>query len=151
MRSQPGRPLAFRLSALLPAALYSDHEADGERDRQSNVSTRRPKRVQCLPLILTIARGSSTKGQMPQMVNGMAQSVPRGRHRLDRQQPLRYEESKGRIKTDRRGEVAIDLSGGSPEMDYAAHGQMYGQFLLFTKIAIVFLVLLLAGMGYFLT
>ena len=31
------------------------------------------------------------------------------------------------------------------------HGRMYGQFLLFTKIAIVFLVLLLAGMGYFLT
>ena len=47
--------------------------------------------------------------------------------------------------------MAIDLSGGSPEMDYAAHGRMYGHFLLFTKIAIVFLVLLLAGMGYFLT
>ena len=47
--------------------------------------------------------------------------------------------------------MAIDLSGGSPQMDYAAHGRMYGQFLLFTKIAIVFLVLLLAGMAYFLT
>jgi hypothetical protein len=47
--------------------------------------------------------------------------------------------------------VAIDLSGGSSQMDYAEHGRMYGQFLLFTKIAIVFLVLLLAGMGYFLT
>jgi hypothetical protein len=47
--------------------------------------------------------------------------------------------------------VAIDLSGGSSHMDYAEHGRMYGLFLLFTKIAIVFLVLLLAGMGYFLT
>lgn len=47
--------------------------------------------------------------------------------------------------------MAIDLSGGSSHMDYTAHGRMYGQFLLFTKIAIVFLVLLLAGMGYFLT
>jgi Bacterial aa3 type cytochrome c oxidase subunit IV len=47
--------------------------------------------------------------------------------------------------------VAIDLSGGSAKMDYAAHGQTYGQFLLFTKIAIVCLVLLLAGMAYFLT
>lgn len=47
--------------------------------------------------------------------------------------------------------MAIDLTGGSPEMDYSEHGRMYGQFLLFTKIAIVFLVVLLAGMGYFLT
>ena len=47
--------------------------------------------------------------------------------------------------------MAIDLSGGSSEMDYAAHGQTYGQFLRLTKIMIVFLVLLLAGMGYFLT
>jgi aa3 type cytochrome c oxidase subunit IV len=85
------------------------------------------------------------------MVNGMAQSVPTSRHRLDRRRPLRYQELKARKKRDRRGEVAIDLSGGSPEMDYAAHGRMYGQFLLFTKIAIVCLVLLLAGMGYFLT
>ena len=47
--------------------------------------------------------------------------------------------------------MAVDLSGGGSHMDYAEHGRMYGQFLLFTKIAIVFLVLLLAGMGYFLT
>ena len=47
--------------------------------------------------------------------------------------------------------MAIDLSGGSSEMDYAAHGDTYGRFLRFTKIAIVFLVLLLGGMGYFLT
>jgi hypothetical protein len=47
--------------------------------------------------------------------------------------------------------VAIDLSGGSSNMDYAAHGDTYSRFLRFTKIAIVFLVLLLAGMAYFLT
>jgi hypothetical protein len=47
--------------------------------------------------------------------------------------------------------VAIDLSGGSSEMDYAAHGQTYSSFLRLTKIMIVFLVLLLAGMAYFLT
>jgi len=35
VRPQPGRPFALCLSALLPAALYSNHEADGERDRQS--------------------------------------------------------------------------------------------------------------------
>jgi|GraSoiStandDraft_4_1057263.scaffolds.fasta_scaffold1534187_2 aa3 type cytochrome c oxidase subunit IV len=55
------------------------------------------------------------------------------------------------IGKPKEGTVAIDLSGGSSQMDYAEHGRMYGQFLLFTKIAIVFLVLLLAGMGYFLT
>jgi hypothetical protein len=46
--------------------------------------------------------------------------------------------------------VAIDLSGGNPAMDYAQHQGTYKQFLLFTKIAIVCLVALLAGMAYFL-
>jgi hypothetical protein len=46
--------------------------------------------------------------------------------------------------------VAIDLTGGSPAMDYAEHARTYKQFLLFTKVAIVFLVVLLAGMAYFL-
>ena len=55
------------------------------------------------------------------------------------------------IGKPKEGTVAIDLSGGSSQMDYAEHGRMYGQFLLFTKVAIVCLVLLLAGMGYFLT
>jgi len=43
--------------------------------------------------------------------------------------------------------VAIDFSGGSSEMDYAAHGQTYSQFLRFTRIGIVCLVLLMDGMG----
>jgi hypothetical protein len=46
--------------------------------------------------------------------------------------------------------VAIDLTGGSPTMDYAAHERTYKQFILLTKIMIVFLVVLLAGMAYFL-
>ncbi len=46
--------------------------------------------------------------------------------------------------------MAVDLSGGHPSMDYAEHARTYKQFLLFTKVAIVFLVLLLAGMAYFL-
>jgi hypothetical protein len=47
--------------------------------------------------------------------------------------------------------VAIDLSGGNPAMDYAEHGRTYKQFLLLTKVVLVLLALLLAGMGYFLT
>jgi hypothetical protein len=47
--------------------------------------------------------------------------------------------------------VAIDLSSGNPAMDYAQHARTYKQFLLLTKVVIVLLVLLLAGMGYFLT
>jgi hypothetical protein len=47
--------------------------------------------------------------------------------------------------------VAIDLSGGNPEMDYAQAEHTYKQFLLFTKISIVFLAVLLSGMAFFLT
>ena len=47
--------------------------------------------------------------------------------------------------------MAVDLTGGNPEMDYAQAEQTYNMFLRLTKIMIVFLVLLLAGMGYFLT
>jgi hypothetical protein len=47
--------------------------------------------------------------------------------------------------------VTIDLSGGNPEMDYAQAEGTYKQFILFTKISIVFLVVLLAGMAFFLT
>jgi hypothetical protein len=46
--------------------------------------------------------------------------------------------------------VALDLSGGNPSMDYAEHARTYKQFLRFSKISIVFLVLLMAGMAYFL-
>lgn len=47
--------------------------------------------------------------------------------------------------------MAIDLSGGNPNMDYPQAENTYKQFILFTKISIVFLVLLLAGMAFFLT
>lgn len=46
--------------------------------------------------------------------------------------------------------MAIDLTGGNPSMDYAEHARTYKQFILFTKIGIVCLVVLLAGMAYFL-
>jgi hypothetical protein len=46
--------------------------------------------------------------------------------------------------------VAIDLSGGNPEMDYPQAEATYKQFIVLTKISIVFLVVLLAGMAYFL-
>ena len=54
-------------------------------------------------------------------------------------------------KTLGRMTVAIDLSGGNPEMDYAQAEHTYKQFITFTKISIVFLVVLLAGMAFFLT
>ena len=47
--------------------------------------------------------------------------------------------------------MSIDTSGGSPSMDYAEHVATYRGFLKFTQYAIVFLVVLLAGMAYFLT
>ena len=88
---------------------------------------------------------------MPHMVKAMA-LLPLSRpDRLDRRRLLRYDSPNGNSGKPKEGTVAVDLSGGSSHMDYAEHGRMYGQFLLFTKIAIVFLVLLLAGMGYFLT
>jgi hypothetical protein len=46
--------------------------------------------------------------------------------------------------------VAIDMSGGNPAMDYAEHAKTYKQFLFFAKVGVVFVVLLLAGMAFFL-
>ncbi len=46
--------------------------------------------------------------------------------------------------------MGIDTTGGNPAMDYAEHTRTYGGFLRLTKILIVFLVILLAGMAYFL-
>lgn len=46
--------------------------------------------------------------------------------------------------------VSIDTSRGHPEMDYAEHNRTYAGFLKFTKISIVALVVLLAGMFLFL-
>lgn len=46
--------------------------------------------------------------------------------------------------------MGVNTSGGHSAMDYAEHNKTYAGFLRFTKIAIVLLVLLLAGMRYFL-
>jgi len=46
--------------------------------------------------------------------------------------------------------MGIDTAGGSPDMDYAQHLDTYERFLRFTKYMIAFLVVLLAGMAYFL-
>lgn len=46
--------------------------------------------------------------------------------------------------------VAVNTSSGHSAMDYAEHTRTYAGFLRFTKYAIIFLVLLLAGMKVFL-
>ena len=46
--------------------------------------------------------------------------------------------------------MSIDTSRGHPEMDYAEHNRTYTGFLQFTKVSIVLLVALLAGMYFFL-
>ena len=46
--------------------------------------------------------------------------------------------------------MGVNTSGGHSAMDYAEHNKTYAGFLRFTKIAIVLLVLLLAGMKFFL-
>ena len=70
------------------------------------------------------------------------------RHQLDSSVGLGYDHFK-EVKPDGRGRV-IDMTGGHPAMDYAAHEGTYKQFLLLSKVMIVFLVLLLSGMAYFL-
>ncbi|MEQ1716923.1 MAG: aa3-type cytochrome c oxidase subunit IV [Hyphomicrobium sp.] len=46
--------------------------------------------------------------------------------------------------------MSVNTSGGHPAMDYSEHNRTYSGFLRLTKIAIVLLVLLLAGMKVFL-
>ncbi|MBN8911079.1 MAG: aa3-type cytochrome c oxidase subunit IV [Rhizobiales bacterium] len=46
--------------------------------------------------------------------------------------------------------MGVDTSGGHPAMDYAEHNRTYAQFLSLAKVGIIFLVVLLAGMAYFL-
>jgi hypothetical protein len=46
--------------------------------------------------------------------------------------------------------MGVDTSKGHPSMDYNEHSRTYAGFLQFTKVSIVLLVLLLAGMAYFL-
>ena len=47
--------------------------------------------------------------------------------------------------------MSVDTSKGHPAMDYKEHVKTYNGFMLFTKISIVLLVILLAGMAIFLT
>ena len=49
-----------------------------------------------------------------------------------------------------RKDVGVNTTGGHPAMDYAEHNKTYAGFIRLTKISIVLLVLLLAGMKYFL-
>jgi hypothetical protein len=46
--------------------------------------------------------------------------------------------------------MAVNTSGGHPAMDYAEHVRTYSSFLAWTKVGIIFLVVLLSGMAYFL-
>jgi Bacterial aa3 type cytochrome c oxidase subunit IV len=46
--------------------------------------------------------------------------------------------------------MSVDTSKGHPAMDYAEHNATYSGFIKLTKIAVVFLVLLMAGMYVFL-
>lgn len=46
--------------------------------------------------------------------------------------------------------MAIDTSGGNPNMDYAEHTRTYNSFIRLSVMLVVFLVILLAGMKYFL-
>lgn len=46
--------------------------------------------------------------------------------------------------------MAIDTTGGHPAMDYAEHQRTYRAFLKVTQYSIAAMVLLLAGMAFFL-
>lgn len=46
--------------------------------------------------------------------------------------------------------MGVNTSGGHPAMDYAEHTRTYANFLGWSKVLIVFLVVLLSGMAYFL-
>jgi hypothetical protein len=59
-------------------------------------------------------------------------------------QALKYEPQHG------RNLMGVDTSGGHPAMDYVEHNRTYANFLAWTKFGIIFLVVLLAGMAYFL-
>lgn len=47
--------------------------------------------------------------------------------------------------------MSVDTGGGHPAMDYAQHKSTYAAFIRGTQVAVVLLVLLLAGMAVFLT
>lgn len=46
--------------------------------------------------------------------------------------------------------MAVNTTGGHPAMDYSEHQRTYANFIGWTKFSIAFLVILLAGMAYFL-
>lgn len=46
--------------------------------------------------------------------------------------------------------MAVETTGGHPAMDYDEHARTYAGFIRFTKIGIISLVVLLAGMKLFL-
>jgi hypothetical protein len=46
--------------------------------------------------------------------------------------------------------MGINTTGGHPAMDYSEHMRTYESFLRLTKMLIAFLVVLLAGMYFFL-
>lgn len=46
--------------------------------------------------------------------------------------------------------LSVDTSGGHPAMDYAEHERTYAGFLRLAQISIILIVILLAGMAYFL-
>ena len=46
--------------------------------------------------------------------------------------------------------MSIDTSKGNPSMDYTQHVETYEMFLRFAKYGIAFLVVILAGMKFFL-
>ena len=47
--------------------------------------------------------------------------------------------------------MSIDSSAGHPEMDYPQAERTYKGFIFFTKLSIASMVVLLAGMAFFLT
>ena len=56
----------------------------------------------------------------------------------------------GEALREGKTEMSVDTSNGHPAMDYNQHKDTYNAFLRFSKIGIVLLVLLLAGMYVFL-
>jgi hypothetical protein len=50
-----------------------------------------------------------------------------------------------------RDGMGVNTSGGHPAMDYAEHERTYKAFLGWTKFTVVSVVIILAGMYFFLT
>jgi hypothetical protein len=77
-------------------------------------------------------------------------AVVSGATTLERDIPLRYQTNCKKLIGQGRSTMAIDTSGGNPNMDYAEHTRTYRGFLRLTAWLIAFLVVLLLGMKYFL-